>query len=106
MTGAEIILWSRLRRHLYAKFRRQHPVGPYIVDFACIAAKLVVEVDGETHGSDAERAHDDVREKYLAARGWQVLRVWNSDVYRNLHNVLDAVDRCLPPPPLRGPPPP
>jgi very-short-patch-repair endonuclease len=102
MPGAEVVLWSRLRRWPGAKFRRQHPIGPYIADFACIAARLVVEVDGETHGSAAERARDAVRDRYLQKQGWRVLRVWNRDVYRRLDDVLEAVARNLPPPPLRG----
>jgi very-short-patch-repair endonuclease len=49
MNDAEVILWSRLRRHPSLKFRRQHPIGPYIADFACLSARLVIEADGDTH---------------------------------------------------------
>jgi very-short-patch-repair endonuclease len=91
MTDAETILWSRLRAWPGLRFRRQHPIGIYIADFACVSAMLVVEVDGATHGSDAERARDAVREKYLVKRGWRIVRVWNSDVYERLEDVLDAV---------------
>jgi len=106
MTGAEVILWTRLRRWPGVKFRRQHPIGPYIADFACIASSLIVEADGETHGGDAERAHDAARDAYLQKRGWRIVRVWNRDVYGGLEDVLDLIARHLPPPPLRGPPPP
>ena len=77
MTDAEVILWSRLRRDsVYgARFRRQHPVGRYVADFACVAAWLIVEVDGDTHSSDAEIAHDLERDAYLRDRGWSVFRV-------------------------------
>lgn len=76
MTRAEIVLWTRLRRgQLGARFRRQLPIGPYIADFACPAARLIVEVDGETHSTDEERAHDARRTAHLAGTGWRVLRV-------------------------------
>jgi len=97
MTEAEVILWSRLRCHPLAKFRRQHPIGCYVADLAWIAARLVVEVDGETHGSDEERAYDAARDKYRQARGWSVLRVWNRDVYSHLGRVMDVIDGHLPP---------
>ena len=92
LTNAETILWSRLRQHPVHKFRRQHPVGPYVADFACIAARLIVEVDGETHATDEARRYDRRRDAYLKRRGWRVLRVPNCDVYRELTAVLDFID--------------
>ncbi|HUO97736.1 MAG TPA: endonuclease domain-containing protein, partial [Rhizomicrobium sp.] len=79
MTDAETILWSRLRRDAADgfRFRRQHPIGPYIADFVCVRAKLVVEVDGDSHGSDEGVEYDRRRNAYMKARGWFVLRVWN-----------------------------
>jgi len=106
LTHAETILWSRLRQWPDAKFRRQHPVGIYVPDFACVATKLIVEVDGATHSSDAEVAHDLVRTRYLEQRGWRVFRITNEDVYKRLDETLSAIASLLPPPPLRGPPPP
>ncbi len=99
MTDAETILWSRLRRHvvLGLLFRRQHPIGPYIADFACVGADLVVEVDGATHSTDADIAHDRRRDVYMAARGWRIVRVTNEDVYQNLDGVLDAIFAMIPP---------
>src|SRR5215475_11684640 len=90
MTDAEMILWSRLRRDIMygLRFRRQHPVGPYVADFACVTAWLIVEVDGGTHSTPAERAHDRRRDMYLRSRGWRVFRVTNDDVYRRLDEVL------------------
>jgi very-short-patch-repair endonuclease len=107
MTKAEIILWSRLRRSrdVGARFRRQHPIGPFIADFASIDARLVVEIDGATHSTDAERAYDQRRENYLKARGWRVLRVTNLDVYENLDAVLQAILDAIPPPRRNGGPP-
>jgi very-short-patch-repair endonuclease len=111
MTDAEVILWSRLRRPSKgrAKFRRQHPIGPYIADFACIARWLVVELDGATHSTGEEVAYDARRDAYMKERGWRIVRVQNDDVYHRLDDVLDWIWRALPlppPPPLRGPPPP
>nr|WP_166931813.1 endonuclease domain-containing protein [Rhizomicrobium electricum] len=107
LTHAEIILWSRLRRGEQGgfRFRKQHPIGPYIADFACSAAKLIVEVDGETHGSDEEIRHDQRRDAYMRTLGWRVFRVTNEDVYKRLDVVLDGIARILQgtmePPPVR-----
>jgi very-short-patch-repair endonuclease len=97
LTHAEVILWSRLRRREQGgfRFRRQHPIGPYIADFACVAAKLVVEVDGETHGSEEEVRHDQRRDAYMRALGWRVFRVTNEDVYKRLDVVLEGIARFL-----------
>ena len=95
LTDAETILWSRLRRDaLGLRFRRQHPVGPYIADFACVRARLIVEVDGGTHGTEAERSHDARRDAFMRAHGWRVVRVWNIDVYESLNDVMEMVSRA------------
>ena len=97
MTNAETILWSRLRRGALGghRFRKQHPVGPYIADFACVAAKLVVEVDGDTHGADAAVVYDCRRDVYMNGQGWRVLRVTNEDVFKRLDDVLDRIARAV-----------
>src|SRR6185437_7190696 len=81
-TDAELRLWRLLRdRRLNGiKFLRQVPIGPYIVDFLCVGAKLIVEADGSQH---AECNRDKVRDAYLASQGWRVLRFWNNEVLRN-----------------------
>jgi very-short-patch-repair endonuclease len=101
MPRSEALLWSYIRRKAVngARFRRQHPIGPYVADFACIAAKLVVEVDGYTHWTAEELAHDARRTKYLEQEGWTVIRVTNSDVYENMDGVWQAIAARLPPPP-------
>src|SRR5437016_2315193 len=76
----------------------KHPIGPYVADFACVPARLIVEVDGETHSTVAELAHDQRRDAYLRTRGWYVFRVTNEDVYKSLDSVLDGIVRFLPPP--------
>ena len=100
MTKAEVLLWAHLRRNaMGAKFRRQHPIGPYIADFACVERMLVVEVDGATHATPEERTHDRVRTALLNAQGWRVLRVQNSDVYENLDGVWRTIEAALSHPP-------
>ena len=103
MTGAEVILWTRLRRHNIDahRFRRQHPIGPFIADFACLPLKLVIEVDGATHWTEEAQAYDRRRSAWLARLGWREIRVTNFDVYRNLDRVLEHIwrtaGRHLPP---------
>ena len=97
MTRAEVILWKHLRKRQLGghRVRRQVPIGPYVADFACIDAMVVIEVDGATHGTDSEIARDDRRTQHLREAGWCVHRVWNTDVYENLDGVLDGIARLL-----------
>jgi very-short-patch-repair endonuclease len=90
MTDAEAKLWRELRdRRLdRIKFRRQVPIGPYVVDFLCAEAGLIVEIDGSQH-ADSDR--DRVRDAALRARGFCVLRFWNDDVLRDLDAVCDTI---------------
>ena len=95
MTEPEVMLWSRLRRRRAgdAVFRRQHPIGPYILDFFCPAAQLAVEVDGHHHGEDAQRAHDTRRDDWLGAQGVAVHRITASSVYEDVDDVADGLRR-------------
>ncbi|RAI42608.1 endonuclease domain-containing protein, partial [Rhodoplanes roseus] len=96
-TDAELILWRHLRR-LEAKgshFRRQVPIGAYVVDFACMAARLVIEVDGSQHGEDEGCRRDEVRTRWLQAEGYRVMRFWNNDVIGNVEGVLDVIYAAL-----------
>src|SRR5438874_4855835 len=90
---AEARLWSNLRgRRLQSfKFVRQIPIGPYIVDFLCREARLIVEVDGATHSEDREIVYDRRREAYLRAEGYRIVRVQNDDIYRHINDVLDMI---------------
>jgi very-short-patch-repair endonuclease len=103
MTDAEVILWSRLRswREQGLTFRRQHPMGPYIADFVCMRARLVVELDGEQHGITENHAYDLRRDAYMQSRGWRVIRITNDRVYRNLGEVLDIIAEATELPPRR-----
>ena len=86
-TPEERTVWRLLSRYR-PKFTRQLPIGPYIVDFACRQARLVVEIDGGQH---AESARDHHRDDWLRDEGWTVLRVWNSDVRQNPEGVAEAI---------------
>ncbi len=90
------MLWSTPRRDaLGVRFRRQHPIGPYVADFACYPLKLVVEVDGATHLTDEERDHDARRDSDLERESWRVLRFANDDVYEGLDEVLEVIGLAI-----------
>ena len=105
MTDAERLLWRSLRdrRFAHCKFRRQHPIGPYITDFACIAQKLVIELDGGQHAK--QQAYDARRTRYLEEYGYRVIRFWDNEVLGNIEGVLASILQALEPPhpcPLPG----
>ena len=89
-TDAEKKLWGLLRdRRLSGfKFRRQYPIGNYIVDFACFEKRLVIEADGSQH---AENPSDVVRTQMIEQQGWRVVRFWNRDILQNTHGVLETI---------------
>src|ERR1035437_3489522 len=93
MTPAERHLWALLRLQFAGfKFRRQAPRGPYFLDFVCLKQHLVIEVDGGQHsGCEADR----VRDAWLTAQGFQVLRFWNPEVMQNLEGVELAIEAAL-----------
>jgi very-short-patch-repair endonuclease len=96
-TNAERILWRALRGRRFAgrKFRRQHPIDRYVVDFICIAKRLIIEIDGATHSTTGEMARDANRTRVLETLGFQVIRVSNIDVYKNLEGVLEMIAEHL-----------
>ncbi len=98
-TSAESRLWRALRNRKLArwKFRRQHPIDRYIVDFVTLDGKLVVEVDGVTHSQSGELARDAHRTRVIELLGFLVVRVTNVDVYENIEGVLEMIDRTLHP---------
>jgi very-short-patch-repair endonuclease len=111
MTLPEVLLWKALRRRSVSglRFRRQHPVGPYILDFFCPASRLAVEVDGAVHDTGAQALRDERRNAWLAARHIRVLRVTAADILKadRLEWVLLAIEQAAepPPPPTAAPPP-
>ena len=94
-TEAEQRLWWRLRQRQLegSRFRRQVPLGPYVVDFACLSVRLVIEVDGGQHGWRAEQ--DRLRTAWLEGNGFRVLRFWNNEVLGNMEGVLETIQRAL-----------
>ncbi len=93
MTGAESRLWSALRGNKLDgfSFRRQHPVGPYVLDFYCPSALLCIELDGGHHAELVTAVKDHARSAYLAERGIEVMRFWNNDVRDNAEGVLEMI---------------
>jgi very-short-patch-repair endonuclease len=96
-TSAEARLWQVLRNRQLArwKFRRQHPIDRYIVDFVTITGKLIVEVDGATHSTKAELDRDVERTRILESLGFHIVRVTNMDVYENLEGVQEMIALTL-----------
>ena len=90
-TEAEKLLWSSLRNRQIAgcKFRRQWPIGPYIVDFACLSRKLLIELDGGQHSEAI--AYDEARTKFLEAQGYRVIRFWNNEMLTEPTAVLQRI---------------
>jgi very-short-patch-repair endonuclease len=96
MTRAEMLLWRYLKAHRLDGFgfRRQVPLQNYIADFACLSAKLIVELDGESHDFAERQAADQVRDAFFAARGFATLRFTNDQVMTNLEGVVEAIRRA------------
>ena len=92
-TAAENILWQNLRNRLLggAKFARQVALDPYIADFVCRTAKLVIEIDGPTHETPEQVAHDSRRSAFLQAQGYRIMRFSNEDIFGDLGPVLGAI---------------
>jgi very-short-patch-repair endonuclease len=96
-TDVERKLWFALRNRQFAgfKFRRQQPIGPYIADFVCLEAKLVIELDGGQHGSDCDAVYDHRRTQFLNKDGFRVIRFPNHELNNGFETVLDAIARQL-----------
>jgi len=77
------------------KFRREHPVGAYVVDFFCSDARLVIEVDGGGHGVEEQAREDEYRTREIGRLGFRVLRIWNTDVMQNPEGVLERIAEAL-----------
>ena len=99
MTDAELILWKRLRRKQLSgyRFRRQHPVNEFIVDFFCPDAQLVIEIDGEVHDDPSQNERDLERTRMLNRFGLKELRFRNEEVITDIDSVLKKIANALPP---------
>ena len=96
-TEAERALWEKLRSKQLegVKFRRQQPIGPYIVDLASFERKLIIEIDGGQHNEKEVRQRDEARTRWLEERGYQVLRFWDNEVLTNMEGVLERISEAL-----------
>jgi len=96
-TSAEKYLWLKLRdRQIFqVKFRRQHVIVPYIVDFIALDNKLIIELDGGDHNKEENKRHDKRRTEFLENKGYLVLRFWNNDILKNIDGVLDVISYNL-----------
>ena len=92
-TKPEIVFWRLLRsRRLDGfKFRRQQPIGPYILDFFCPEARLAIELDGGGHNSDEKRQYDEQRTRFLKSSGIHVLRFWNNQIFQQTDAVMSVI---------------
>ena len=101
-TNAERLLWQHLRRRRLAGFRlrRQNSIGPYICDFACLEAAIVVELDGSQHVEQSD--YDERRDAFLRSQGFRVLRFWNNDVLVQINVILETIFEALRRPDMDG----
>jgi very-short-patch-repair endonuclease len=99
MPRAEILIWSKLKNKQLGglKFRRQHSMGPYILDFYCPAFRFAIEIDGDTHAGEEEERKDRIRQRYIESLGVQFIRFSNSEVIENIEGVLEKILSILPP---------
>jgi very-short-patch-repair endonuclease len=104
-TEAEQIIWSWLRAKKLkgVKFRRQEPIGTYVVDFVSFEKKLIIEIDGGQHNFAENKTNDDARTEWLESQGFRVIRFWNNEVGSNLDGVLTQIEEALAVPPLPDP---
>ena len=93
MTDAELKLWNELRAHrlMGLGFKRQVPIGKFIVDFACVKYRLIIELDGSQHANEGHIVYDQQRTAFLREQGWLVIRFWNDDVIKDVDGVCQHI---------------
>ena len=96
-TEAEKLLWYYIKNKQLnnCKFRRQVPIGNFVVDFLCIEKKLIIELDGGQHNEDNNIKYDNTRTECLRGLGYNVVRFWNNEVFQNMENVLETIYKYL-----------
>ncbi len=102
-TDTERLLWSQIRAKRLGgyKFRRQHPMGKYIVDFVCLERGLVIELDGGQHTEPETKEYDSERDNWLKKEGYTMLRFWDNEIFQNMEGVLEVIRvHCSEHPPL------
>lgn len=92
-------LWNILKNHKFhgLKFKRQEPLGEYIVDFICKEAKIIIEIDGGQHNEANNKEKDNIRTQYLESKGYKVVRFWNNEVYENIEGVIKTLEENINP---------
>jgi very-short-patch-repair endonuclease len=96
-TPQEIIFWSRVRAKRFRglKFRRQHHIGKYIVDFVCLDKKIIIELDGWQHKEENKERYDKTRAEFLERQGFRIVRFWNNEINDNLDGVFLKIEELL-----------
>ena len=96
-TPEETKMWNLLRNHQYKNlaFKRQHPIGNYIVDFICLEKKLIIEIDGGQHNEINNVEYDKQRTIFLERKGYKVIRFWNNDINENIEGVFLDIDKYI-----------
>ena len=96
-TPQELKLWKLLRNHQYHNlgFKRQHPIGNYIVDFVCKEKFIIIEIDGGQHNSEQDIIKDNERTTFLEAKGYQVVRFWNNEIDSNIEGVFEKLNQIF-----------
>jgi len=96
-TPQETKMWNLLRNHQFYgyEFRRQYPIGDYIVDFICRKKKIIIELDGGQHNETQNIEYDNKRTEFLKSKGYNVIRFWNNDVDNHIEGVYDAIKKEL-----------
>ncbi|MFY9814303.1 MAG: endonuclease domain-containing protein [Dehalococcoidales bacterium] len=96
-TEAEKFLWTLLRAKKLngVKFRRQAPIGVYVVDFVSFEKKLIIEIDGGQHSAEKNKEYDGIRTRWLESQGFRVIRFWNNDISQNIDGVITRITEVL-----------
>lgn len=102
MTPSEKHLWYDFLHDHQPRFQRQRPIGPYIVDFICYDAALIVELDGEVHNGEAQWNHDEARDQNLRKRGFRIVRFQSRDVFQNFAGVCERIEQAVKDPTIEG----
>ena len=95
MTDAERWMWEHLRTIPDVRFRRQHPIGDYIVDFVCLRLNLIIEVDGAYHNEPKQQVEDTIRSEYLSEHGFLILRFTNEEVLYDTESVIQTINKQI-----------
>lgn len=92
-------LWNLLKNHKFhgLKFKRQQPIGNYIVDFICKEAKIIIEIDGSQHNEFKNKEYDNERTVFLNSLGYKVIRFWNNEIYENIEGVIKKIEQEINP---------